>query len=190
MIRKGKIVSERGSERGRRMYQKRDKSEFLKECMSDALLQLMGSKDYYKITADEIVATAGVGRATWFRNFKSKDEAVAFKLRILWTRWRSDCEEATGEKITWDNSEFFFQFFLHYRATYSKLYEAGLRHVIISDFIESMEYLDDNAAFQFYHRQFYGLGLFGLIDGWIQRDFKESIPEMQEYLKQIISKPT
>ena len=53
------------------MYKKRDKSEFLKECMSDALLQLMGSKDFSKITADEIVATAGVGRATWFRSFKS-----------------------------------------------------------------------------------------------------------------------
>ena len=168
---------------------RRKTTDFLKECMSDALLQLMREKEYAKITADEIVAAAGVGRATWFRSFSSKDDAIAFKLNLLWTRWKTECEEANGQAITWDNSECFFQYFLHYKAMYSKLYKAGLRHVIISCFIESMEYADDNAVFQFYHHQFYGLGLFGLIDAWIQRDFAETIPQMQEYLKQIISKP-
>ena len=172
------------------MNQRRKTTDFLKECMGDALLQLMGEKDYARITVDEITAAAGVGRATWFRNFTSKDEAVAFKLNLLWARWKAECEEASGAPITWDNSEFFFQYFLHYRAMYSKLYKAGLRHIIISGFIENMEYADDNAAYQLYHRHFYGLGLFGLIDAWIQRDFAETIPQMQEYLKQIIEKPT
>ena len=171
------------------MNNRRKTTDFLKECMSDALLQLMGEKDYAKITVDEITKTAGVGRATWFRNFTTKDEAISFKLGLLWTRWKAECEEASGKAITWDNSEFFFQYFLHYKAMYSKLYKAGLRHVIISDFIESMEYSHDDAVFQFYHHQFYGMGLFGLIDGWIQRDFAETIPQMQENLKQIIEKP-
>ena len=48
---------------------------FLKECMSDALLALMSRKPLAKITVDEIAATAGVNRSTWFRNFGSKEEA-------------------------------------------------------------------------------------------------------------------
>ena len=48
---------------------------FLKECMSDALLALMSRKSLAKITVDEIAATAGANRSTWFRNFGSKEEA-------------------------------------------------------------------------------------------------------------------
>ena len=42
-------------------------TEFLKECLSDALIQLMREKDFEKISIKEIADTAGVGRATWFR---------------------------------------------------------------------------------------------------------------------------
>lgn len=63
---------------------------FLKECMADALIALMKDEASGKITVDRIAALAGVGRATWFRNFKDKADALAFKLRCLWDRW---CDE-------------------------------------------------------------------------------------------------
>lgn len=50
-------------------------TEFLKECLSDALIRLMREKGFDKISIKEIADTAGVGRATWFRNYTSKSEA-------------------------------------------------------------------------------------------------------------------
>ena len=59
-------------------------TEFLKECLSDALIQLMREKDFEKISIKEIADTAGVGRATWFRNYTSKNEALTFKFVQVW----------------------------------------------------------------------------------------------------------
>ena len=172
------------------MNQRRSTTVFLKECMGDAIIGLMGKKDFSRITVEDIVSTAGVGRATWFRNFTTKEEAISFKLNILWNKWKADYEEANQKAITWENSEYFFQYFYHYRGIYSKLYKAGLRNLIINDFIDSMEYSDNDKSYQFYHRQFYGFALFGLVDGWIERNYAETIPQMQEFVKEIITHPT
>ena len=61
-------------------------TEFLKECLSDALIRLMREKKIEKISVKEIADTAGVGRATWFRNYTSKSEALTFKLVQVWNR--------------------------------------------------------------------------------------------------------
>ena len=65
-------------------------TEFLKECLSDALIQLMREKDFEKISIKEIADTAGVGRATWFRNYTSKNEALTFKFVQVWNRWADE----------------------------------------------------------------------------------------------------
>ena len=62
-------------------------TEFLKECMADALIKLLAIKPIEKITVQEIVTYAGVGRTTWFRSFASKREALVFKLEKLWVQW-------------------------------------------------------------------------------------------------------
>ena len=54
-------------------------TEYLKECMADALLRAMKEKPIFKITVNEITENAGVNRSTWFRNFSVKNEAITFK---------------------------------------------------------------------------------------------------------------
>lgn len=62
-------------------------TQFLKECMADALIKYMSEKDFSKITVNEIAESAGVNRSTWFRNFESKTDALTFKLVQLWNRY-------------------------------------------------------------------------------------------------------
>ena len=61
-------------------------TDFLMECMADALVQLMQKRALEKITIQEIADLAGVGRATYFRNFHSKQDVLLHKLRLLWSR--------------------------------------------------------------------------------------------------------
>ena len=49
-------------------------TDYLKECMGTALLELMKEKPIEKISIEEMTAKADVGRSTYFRYFKSKDE--------------------------------------------------------------------------------------------------------------------
>lgn len=54
------------------MGQNAKATDFLKECMADALIQKMQEKPFEKVTVNEIADLAGVNRSTWFRNFKTK----------------------------------------------------------------------------------------------------------------------
>lgn len=62
-------------------------TEYLKECMGTALLELMKEKPIEKISIEEMTAKADVGRSTYFRYFKSKEEVLAFKIVCLWKRY-------------------------------------------------------------------------------------------------------
>ena len=62
-------------------------NEFLKECIADALIQLLRVKPLEDITITEITDVAGVGRSTYYRNFTSKEDVLSYKLFILGYRW-------------------------------------------------------------------------------------------------------
>lgn len=71
-------------------------TDYLKECMGTALLELMGEKPLEKISIEEMTAKADVGRSTYFRYFKSKEEVLSFKLLCLWRRFpQSGAETAS-----------------------------------------------------------------------------------------------
>ena len=59
-------------------------TEYLKECMGTALLELMQTKPIEKISIEEMTAKADVGRSTYLPDFKSKGEVLSFKIICLW----------------------------------------------------------------------------------------------------------
>ena len=58
------------------MARGKESTEFLKECMSDALIKLMEDRSIEKIAIKQITRLAGVGRSTWFRHFSAKEDAL------------------------------------------------------------------------------------------------------------------
>ena len=73
-------------------------NDYLKECIADAIIVLIKEKPLEKISIDEIVKKAGVGRATYFRAFNSKNEAITFKF-ILEIVYRAGLQEAIHESF-------------------------------------------------------------------------------------------
>lgn len=58
--------------------------EFTKNCIMEALLQLMHTKDYNDISITDITKRAGVSRMSYYRNYKSKDDILLdYMYRIL-----------------------------------------------------------------------------------------------------------
>ena len=88
------------------MGQNAKATDFLKECMADALIQKMQEKPFEKVTVNEIADLAGVNRSTWFRNFKRKTMPSLLRLSFSGT----DTEMTNGlssEKYTLDNARDF-----------------------------------------------------------------------------------
>jgi len=134
------------------MRKRNTTTEFLKECMADALLKLLAEGNALnEITIQEITSLANVGRVTYYRNFKSKEDVLYFKLSLLEQYWLenhpvlinlsefSDMQEAAAHwKATHDSNVLpdihavatsLFQFILTNRSTLEILYAAHLEYI-------------------------------------------------------------
>lgn len=161
-------------------------TEFLKECLSDALIQLMREKDFEKIPIKEIADTAGVGRATWFRNYTSKNEALTFKFVQVWNRWADEHAIAVRDRFDLANAKNFFQFNYEIKHILEIVYTSNMQSAIYDAFYQVMMPQYGANAKECYQARFYSYGLFGLLDEWIKRGFKESVEEMVIFFYQII----
>lgn len=157
---------------------------FLKECIADALIRLMAHKPFDKITIQEIVEQAHVGRATYFRNFSSKYEVITYKLVRLWKRWAEEHQFKDEDRYSLDHAEHFFAFNASIRDLHQRIYAAGLQATIFDAFYQIMRPPPDADALELYRNRFLSYGLFGLLDEWIQRGYRESPKEMARMVVQ------
>lgn len=168
------------------MKRKNKSTEFLLECMADSLIALMKEKEYRKITISEITEKSGVGRATYFRHVKSKEELIIYKLKICWERWAAEAGLRTRTGFALENTEAFFNFNYANREWFLLVYKAGLSQTLLSAFdaifVDQSEDKD-----QQYANAFFKYGLFGILNAWILNGFKESPEEMIWIGEKIIS---
>lgn len=160
-------------------------TEFLKECMADALIKLLKTKPIEKISVPEIVKVASVGRTTFFRNFTTKNEVLTFKIVRLWERYAEEHNLAERRKYTLDNALDFFRFNYGIRDLLTLLYEKNLQSALYDAFYCIMVSQCGDNAVECYESRFHSYGLFGLLDEWIKRGFYESSEKMAEILRGI-----
>lgn len=168
------------------MSRRNESTEFLLECMADSLIALMKEKEYSKITISEITKKAGVGRATYFRHVKSKEELIIYKLKMCWERWAEESGLRMTTGFALENTEAFFEFNYANREWFLLAYEAGLSQTLLSVF-DAIFAEHREAKEQQYANAFFKYGLFGILNAWILNGFKESPEEMIKIGEKIIS---
>lgn len=165
-------------------------SDYLKECIADAIIILIKEKPIEKISVDEIVKKAGVGRATYFRAFHSKREAVTFKFIKMWEQYCELNDVRVRDSFDLNNARHFFAYNYSIRHILEIVYQAGLQDAIHESFyriVLTMEHRSD--APKLYREKFYAHGLYGLLDEWVKRGFSETPDEMAQIIVQIVSTP-
>ncbi|MBQ0064948.1 MAG: TetR/AcrR family transcriptional regulator [Firmicutes bacterium] len=156
------------------------KNEFLKECIADAFLILLKEKSPEKITAQAIAKEAGVGRATYFRNFNSKEETLTFALVNLWNRWTN---ERIDSKSVRNNVEDFFQFNYENKELIKRIYEVHYEQTIYKAFFQILNEYPSYNPLEAYLTRFAAYGLFGLLEEWVSRDFAEEPATLAEFVE-------
>lgn len=154
----------------------------LKESIADALIRLMPIKAFEKITIEEITDLAKVGRVTYFRNFSSKMEVITFKLIQLWKQWAKDHGLTEKSRYSLDTAEHFFAFNYSIRDLHRIIYDANLQAAMYDAFYQVMVPPPEEDAVELYKNRFLSYGLFGLLDEWIKRNYRETPKEMADIL--------
>lgn len=157
-------------------------TEFLKECIADALIKLMESKPYDKITVREITDCANVGRATYFRQFSSKDDVLIYKVKLLWRRWAENRRLDRKHIYSAENLMTFFEFIYSIRSINSVLMKADKMNVLIIALSEEFGLNDTKDPAERYRFRFIAFGITGVLTEWIKHDYLEPPRDMIKYL--------
>ncbi len=82
-------------------------SEFLKDCMADAVMRLLEKYSLNEIQIKQICAISGYHRASWFRAFRSKSEAITYYMVPLWQKYCDKHDIVVSDDWSIDNAGFF-----------------------------------------------------------------------------------
>lgn len=162
-------------------------SEFLKDCMAAAVMKLLEQWPLEKIQVKQICDASGYHRASWFRAFHSKNEAVTYHMVRLWQLY---CERHGLEGYNdWviDNAEAWFQYNYEIRDTLRLLYRRGLMKQLADSFTATLHDHHIADPVRAYHTSMFAFSLYGILREWIIRDFDQPPAVMARIVRDTIA---
>ena len=161
---------------------KRLETDFFKEALADELIRLMKTDKYDDITVSEIAAKADVGRATYYRHFKSKDELLTYKFERLASEWIN----TLPEDLAYKELVIKCLSFIHENRTYTSiLYNAG-KKTILEEFFVATLVKGAESTYEAYRQTGSAYFFLGIIYSWIDRDYRETPEELTEIIEKIL----
>ncbi|WP_084703424.1 TetR family transcriptional regulator [Necropsobacter rosorum] len=154
----------------------------VKESITEALLRLMGKKDFDHISISEITKLAGVSRISFYRNFDSKEDIL---LKTMFERSMSAFDSQKTESIQ-DKLIAMFVSINSIHEIIDLLYAQNLTHLFLRYFQWAIgpKAQDDNPTA---YRKSIAAGVcFGALDEWIRRGRQETPAQMAQLLQNVM----
>ncbi len=149
--------------------------------LNKALLILLSKKPLNDISISELVDEAGVGRASFYRNFDSKEDILKLHIRSLFNEWIKEWDKQNV--ILSEQIYNMIQHFEKHNRFYKLLNERGLIYLLKDVIIGFFKLSNEDVKEKAYASAFAAYTLYGWIDVWFQRGMRESADEMAEMFK-------
>lgn len=154
-----------------------------------ALVKLMEDKPFSDITVSEIVATAGVARASYYRNFASKEEVLIKVTEDIMEIYREKASVFGTDFFCYDSILLIFRYFRSYQRFIRSVYRAGLAYIYLDLFDRELEDrmgdmpFDDVSRYNVY---FYSGALYNVFIKWLEGGMKEKPAQMAQVVYELI----
>ena len=102
------------------------KNTYVKEQITKALLLLLETKNIDDISISELTSTAEIGRVSFYRNYKNKEDILRQEADRLLAQWGSIFQAMPSNE---EYNSFFlslFDFFQNNKSFFTTLYQSGL----------------------------------------------------------------
>jgi AcrR family transcriptional regulator len=130
-----------------------------------------------RISVSEFCARAEVGRASFYRNYATKEYVVRERAISLVDAWGADFESDPSASP----ATVFGSLFRHYRENagfYALPYRNGLSGIMLDVMKRHVGLSADLPNGAAYHKAFFAYGLYGWVCEWIARGMPESAAEI------------
>ncbi|MBQ3460192.1 MAG: TetR/AcrR family transcriptional regulator [Solobacterium sp.] len=158
-----------------------EKNTYVKQQITSALVSLMKKKKLTDISISEICDKAQVGRASFYRNYDSKEEVVEKYTELLILKWAEEIDMDPSANIY----TFFASMFEHFQKNsgfYKTLYKQNMSPMILNAIRKKLNVNGDTDPAALYSRAFTAYGIFGWIDIWFSNGMKETPEELNRII--------
>ncbi len=150
-----------------------------RECLRTALMQLLGEKDFQKISVTELVQRAGVSRATFYRNYSDKEAlleeiygAIASEMKAFFQRMQAP------EDLYQSALRLFQRIKEHEYATRNMVvFQLSLSEVMTRPPLTEREEPPVDATTHYWHLAFEG-AVMNIVRDWMVNGMQQSPEEM------------
>ena len=155
------------------------RNSYVTSHLTDALLALLGQKPIDEISISELTSKAGVGRASFYRNYASKEDILKRRLAVLTREWKDVWDKSEDTPLS-EKVRIMIAHFERHRSFYALLNGQGLTYLLKDAIMDVCDPKPEYDATQAYASAFATYALYGWIDTWFARGMKESSDEMAE----------
>ncbi len=155
------------------------RNAYVIEHLTAAMLSLLEEKPLEDISISELVDTAGVGRASFYRNFEYKEDILKRCLDEKMREWGAVLHENSCAPLS-EQIRIMISHFEKHRSFYQLLNERGLIYLLKDVIIGIWGPKPEYEKAQAYAAAFVAYTLYGWIDVWFQRGMVESADEIAE----------
>lgn len=153
------------------------RNTYVIEHLTDALLELLHKKPISEISISELCDSACVGRASFYRNFESKEDILRIYINKLFCSWINEYEQNTNRPLS-ELIKLLFMHFETHKNFYKLLNDRKLIYLLKDVIIGICGPKPEHSKTEAYAKAFVAYTLYGWIEVWFQRGMTESAEEI------------
>ena len=158
------------------------RNAYVIEHLKSALLELLSEKPLNDISISELVETAQVGRASFYRNYEQKEDILKAHINDLFCEWMDEWQKNGGATLS-ERLRILIAHFEKHRDFYKLLNDRGLIYLLKDVIIGLCGPKPEYDKVQAYTAAYFAYVLYGWIDVWFQRGMQESSDEIAEMFR-------
>lgn len=152
-----------------------------KECIETALISLMDKKNFNEITITDIIQRAGVSRASYYRNYESKEDILSGYIQSIFKELSNAMlkyNAVTENRQTWDA---LLKAVKKVAPKYKILLEAGFGDRFTIEYASLMNKDVDKSNVKLYYSNIYWAGaISAVLSEWVRNDLDTDPKEIAE----------
>lgn len=153
----------------------------VKKNIADALFQLLANKSISKISVSEIIQTAGVARASFYRNYATKENIVTTLIDDILEQYRAALRSDGENFYIYENVYRAFEFFKTYGGYACDLHRFGYGSLMLdrlNQFHEEIAGTMPHSSIERYRLYSYMGALYNTAITWLRSGAQESVADI------------
>ncbi|MDO5400931.1 MAG: TetR/AcrR family transcriptional regulator [Eubacteriales bacterium] len=153
------------------------RNAYVIEHITKAMLALLEEKTMEEISVSELVEKAQVGRASFYRNFTSREDVVKQCFDAHFTQWAGEPGMSSDEPLS-QRLRLLISHFEQNRPFYELLNKRGLIFLFKDAIVSMVGLKPESSPAEAYSKAFAAYALYGWIETWFQRGMQDSADEI------------